>query len=322
MPSTAIDLKTGVFTEVRAPDEKLQIKHVLCPVDFSECSRRALDVAAKLVRRFGARLYIQHTAQPLLVGDPQSAMTVVDVDTLLRSARAEVRRLMIDHGIDTSEATVLLNDGDPSARILGTISHEHADLVVMGTHGRGSVGRALFGSVTEDVIHKARCPVLVVGARQECFADPEGDGLKTILLATDLTPRSDRALAYAFAWAWEWGARLVLFHGVVQPAKELHGMVDLFPEYNPAFEKQLARARDRICNLVAAKAHPGFEVIFEVRQGDPKEEVLREAKEQHAGLIITGACATGWSHAPWSAVSSAIARDGRFPVLVIPERTA
>ena len=168
--------------------------------------------------------------------------------------------------------------------------------------------------------------------------------LRNILLATDFSHHSDRALTYALKWGWEWNAKVVLFHAVEEPAKAMQGLTDLFPEYNPYFERQVANAWERIQRLVPKAARERREVVYEIRHGNPKDEILRVAEEKHADLIITGArgmerSAVSWGSAgaaarnpaaeqalhksfhPWGSVSSAVVRDGRFPVLVVRELT-
>src|SRR5581483_5320782 len=107
----------------------------------------------------------------------------------------------------------------------------------MGTHGRKGIKRLVLGSVAEGAIHRAPCPVLVIGRPEKEFAEPDGVRIKTILLATDFSAESDRAVDTALSWACEWAARLVVFHAVSEAPPETRGMVDLFPEYNPSFEK-------------------------------------------------------------------------------------
>jgi nucleotide-binding universal stress UspA family protein len=173
------------------------------------------------------------------------------------------------------------------------------------------------------MIHQAVCPVLVVSRPQKDFADPDqGERLRTILLATDFSTPSDGALAYALKWGCEWGARVVLFHGVQEAAPVMKGPVDLFPEYNPCFERQLASAWETLRHLVPETARQRCDLVYEVRQGHPRDEILRVAEEEGADLIITGARGTGRSGAPWGSVSSAVVRDGRFPVLVVRELSA
>ena len=71
-------------------------------------------------------------------------------------------------------AETVLREGDPAEEILRAAGIVHADLIVMGTRGRGRVAQALMGSVASAVIHKARCPVLIVAAMAEADAGRRG----------------------------------------------------------------------------------------------------------------------------------------------------
>ncbi len=299
--------------------EHLSIDRILCPLDFSEFSRRALRYAISLTRHFGAQLYIQHTAEIpqslLMTGAEPSA--IQEWRGQLPRIEQDVRQVLEDSGVEPSEARIVVNEGPVLDRILETISSHHIDLLVMGTHGHQGFRRFVLGSVAEATIHQAPCPVLVVSRPQREFAFPEAADkvqLGTILLATDFSAYSDRALIYALRWACEWAAKVVLFHAVPDTSR-----VDLFPEYNPYFEKQAANAWQKIRHLVPEMMEPWCEVSYEVRHGSPKDEILRLAEERSADLIILGARGSGLTASPWGSVSSAIVRAGRFPVLVVRE---
>ena len=72
--------------------------------------------------------------------------------------------------------------------------------------------------------------------------------------------------------------------------------------------------------MMPGQGVPTCKIIFDARHGDPKEEILRVADETSADLIVTGARGTSESAVPWGSVSSAVVRDGRFPVLVVRGR--
>ena len=324
--------------------DKLHVERILCPVDFSDFSRRALAYAAGLTRHFGSHLFIQHVAQspahPYLERvEPQAVRQ--EIQAQLQTAHEEIRKMQVLAGIDPSEVTVLLNEGDIPEWIRSAISKERIDLLVMGTHGHRGFRHLVLGSVAENVIHQALCPVLVVSHPVGDFT--EAGRINTILLATDFSTHSDRALAHALKWGYEWSSKVVLFHAVQEIPAAMQGLTDLFPEYNPYFERQVAAAWERIRHLIPEAAQERFEIIFEVRQGNPTVEISRVAEEKGADLIIMGArgmerSAVPWgsvratvaqnpqaaealykSYLPWGSVSSAVVRDGRFPVLVVRE---
>ncbi|MBI3894869.1 MAG: universal stress protein [Acidobacteria bacterium] len=302
---------------------KLRIQNVLCPVDFSDFSRRAFRYALALARRFQARLILQHTLQLptalFLEGtDPMAGSP--SVQKARQEAKKNLQDLLKEGPADPGEISLLLNDGDIRQRILETIAERKIDLVVIGTHGRKGFNRLMLGSVAEHIIHEAICPVLVISRPQTDFAPSFPDEpiqLKTILLATDFSPNSGRALTYALRWASEWEGKVILFHVIetIPPAR--NETLDLLPEYNPNFEKQLAESWTRIQQLVPQGIQRRCEVICEVRQGKAKEEILKVAEEKHADLIIMGARGMGRSAIVWGSTISGVVRDGRFPVLAV-----
>jgi nucleotide-binding universal stress UspA family protein len=137
------------------------IRTILYPTDFSEQSRPAFELACSLARDYGATLVVQHVFQlPLLVPiDGVLMPTPVESMDQCRSRLDQLRptdpRVTVRHR---------LTEGDPAEEILKAIAGEKADLVVIGTHGRGGLTRFLVGSVAEAVLRKAPCPVLTVRA--------------------------------------------------------------------------------------------------------------------------------------------------------------
>ena len=302
--------------------ERLSIDRILCPVDFSEFSRRAIHYALSLARHFGAQLYVQHTAEI-----PQALFRAEAEPSAVQAWRHQLPRLEQDlaqllkeNGASVSEARIAVNEGTALDRILETISNQRVDLVVMGTHGRTGMSRLMLGSVAEGVIHNSRCPVLVISRPEKEIVDPLAPDtvqIKRLLLATDFSAHSDRALAYALKWACEWAATVVVFHAVPDVPPSTRGIVDLFPEYNPYFEQQVANAWATILHVIPEPVQQWCEVKYEVRHGNAKDEILKAAEEKNADLIILGARGSGISGAPWGSVSSGVVRAGRFPVLVV-----
>jgi nucleotide-binding universal stress UspA family protein len=149
------------------PDARVErFRHILCPVDFSACARVALDRAADLARAHDARLTLLHVIEiPVSYsGDPP----VADLVPVLDKQAAE----LLDRWA-TETATKLpvpvntrCRIGRAGAETIAVLDDDHSiDLVVVGSHGRTGIKRALLGSVAEKVVRHAKCPVLVARTR-------------------------------------------------------------------------------------------------------------------------------------------------------------
>ncbi|MBI4463609.1 MAG: universal stress protein [Acidobacteria bacterium] len=302
---------------------KLHIHNILCPVDFSEFSRRAFQYAAAIAEHFQARLIVQHTVHispVLFLEGADLTMVRSSLEASRTEANREIRHLIQETGIGTENAIVVVNEGDIRDHIQETISEQNIDLLVMGTHGRKGFNRLMLGSVAEHVVHEAVCPVLVVCRPETEFIqleEREPVRLKTILAATDFSRNSDRALTHALRWATEWSSRVILFHAVETTPPTMKSMVDLFPEYNPYFERQVAEAWEKIRTQIPEAAQRHCEVTFEVRQGNAREQLLKFAAERKPDLMVMGARGLGRSSLAWGSTISGVVRDGRYPVLAI-----
>jgi nucleotide-binding universal stress UspA family protein len=132
----------------------LSLRRILVPIDWSELSQRALDLAAHLAREHAAELFLLYVVPlpALMYGPPPESYS----NHLLE----ELRRLR--PGDPKVRVQYLVAEGAPDLAILSAARGSQCDLIVMGTHGRTGLKRLLLGSVAEDVIRKAPCPVLAV----------------------------------------------------------------------------------------------------------------------------------------------------------------
>ena len=127
--------------------EDLSVRQIVFPTDYSDISANAGRTAAQLARHFGARLHVVHVVPPVTDPGPQEA---------LPTAVAK-----LGAGIDTVTAIMT---GRPAPAIVEYAMRHDTDMIVMGTHGRTGVSRALLGSVAEAVVRRAPCLVLTVPA--------------------------------------------------------------------------------------------------------------------------------------------------------------
>jgi nucleotide-binding universal stress UspA family protein len=139
----------------------LPVHTILHPTDFSERSQHAFWLACSLARDYGARLIVLHVVPVPAVVYGEGVLPP-NPEELLAAAREQLNRLPAPRADVRAERQ--LADGDAVEEILRIAREAGADLVVMGTHGRTGVGRLLMGSVAEQVVRRASCPVLTVKA--------------------------------------------------------------------------------------------------------------------------------------------------------------
>lgn len=142
----------------------LTIKSILVPSDFSDCADGALRYALALNERFGAQLHLLHVVQDPYTQPWAPEAFTAPLGDLLNDWLAQARNRLSEavpeaHRHSTLVTTVV---GSPSAEIVRYAEEQAIDLIVVGTHGRGPIGHALLGSVTERVVRKSPCPVLTV----------------------------------------------------------------------------------------------------------------------------------------------------------------
>jgi nucleotide-binding universal stress UspA family protein len=138
----------------------LNIRTILHPTDFSENSAHAFELACALARDFEARLLVLYVAEPVVVAAAELPMILPVVVDTGEEARVQLEALRPNDPIIRVEH--LYREGDPAGEILCAAEECHADLIVMGTHGRSGISRLLLGSVAEAVLRKAPCPVLTI----------------------------------------------------------------------------------------------------------------------------------------------------------------
>jgi nucleotide-binding universal stress UspA family protein len=140
----------------------LAIKTILHPTDFSKRAEYAFQLACALARDYGARLLIAHVKTPpaAVYGEmgalpPEPAEVEEALKEWLNRIRPVDERITVDH---------FFLVGEPAEEIVRLAGKQRADIIVMGTHGRRGFGRLLMGSVAEQVVRKAACPVVTIKA--------------------------------------------------------------------------------------------------------------------------------------------------------------
>lgn len=298
-------------------------RQVLCPIDFSEFSRHALDLARAIARQYASTLTLLHVC-PLMPAPayaaglpvlPASVPTPVDL-------RAVVESMTHFAGTELGTSVPMqfeIGEGDAASEILDRAAAMPSDLIVLGTHGRSGFERLVLGSVTEKVIHKARCPVLTVPPATEGVVPAGLVPFTRILCAIDFSDASLHALEYALSLTQPAHAHLTLVHvvevtpapkSVIHDAAEDHAL--------GAYVAAAAHARAaKLARLVPENAGGLRRVDTMVAIGSAHREILRVAGERACDVIVLGAHGIGVAQLLFGSVAHEIVRQAHCPVLTV-----
>lgn len=304
----------------------IEIRRILCPIDFSDFSRRALDHAVAIADWYESTITLLHVsaiAQVVAYAPgsamlPSAVLTGEDRDALL----ASMKRFADAEAGSRIPVEFEISEGHAAACILARAAAMPADLIVMGTHGRSGFERLMLGSVTEKVLRKAACPVLSVPRHAPEAVPAPAVLFKRIVCAVDFSDCSMRALAYAMSLAQEADARLTLVHVIEVPPEapaDFHQTV--FPGPRTLTEYVAAAEAERRAHLAdavpdAVRAYCTVETI--VPTGKPYREILRVASEQQSDLIVIGIHGRGAADLMFfGSTAQHVVREASCPVLTL-----
>jgi len=144
----------------------ISIRRILVPTDFSDCALSAVRYATELADKFAAELILLHIVPDAVLALPDAVMPtptpVADLDALTDAGKQGLANLITAEKLETRHPLAEVRIGSPAAEIIAAANDLHADLICIGTHGRGGLARVFLGSVAEHVLRQSPCPVLTV----------------------------------------------------------------------------------------------------------------------------------------------------------------
>ncbi len=294
----------------------MDIRRILCPIDLSDASRHALKHAVASAKWYGAHITLLHVygaPQPWVAASEMPGYVPLLPPTQSQDVVEEVRRFVAPMMGDGPHE-VVATEGIPAKDIVRLADETGADLLVMGTHGRGGFERLFLGSVTEKVLRTTNRPVLTVPPPiQTPNADPVH--YKNILCPLDFSEASSRALEYALSLAKKTDACVTPLHVVEgfidSPELNINAHYNV-PEYRGyLIEDAMTRLNSAIAdNRALCKSAP------RVVSGKASREILRIADETQADLIVMGVHGTGAADR-FGSTTHRIVREAPCPVLTL-----
>jgi len=258
-----------------ATKSRVAFKNILFANDFSPAAIAALPYATGLAKQYGAKVHGLHVRYPAtypIVG-PEAMPQIIEAAE--EQAKFEAKQMHECLASVPHEVSII--EGDLWPTIHEIAEKQKVDLIVMGTHGRKGVSRALLGSAAEEVFRKASCPVLTVGPHASHNTERRM-AMKQIVFATDFSPESLAALPFAVSLAQEHESKLTLLN--VAGKQEVGDLVHA--------EQYAESTMRRLRSLVPAGAELWCEPVCRLEHGSEGDKIIEVAVALGADLIVLG----------------------------------
>lgn len=292
----------------------LELRHVLCPIDFSEFSVRAYRYALSVAEHHRAKLVAQHIVelwQYPSVSFAASAAAYEEFSQALREkAEQQLRELVKSYAHDETQPECVVQQGIAADAILAFAEEQKTDLIVMGTHGRRGFDHLMLGSVTERVLRRGSRPVLAISRLSH---DVSTSGklrdqvhLSRILFCTDFSENSERALNYAISLTADYDAELTLLH-----------VLEHVPS-SANLEEATAAATEQLDRLIPAEGRQAGKIRTTVLIGEPYRQIIQFARETQADLVTMAVRGRGaLDLAVFGSTTYRVLQLGPCPVLAV-----
>ncbi|HTZ58315.1 MAG TPA: universal stress protein [Acidobacteriaceae bacterium] len=283
----------------------LSLDTILFATDFSPSAETARLYVEALAARFQSQVRLMH------VVDLGAAFKAPDaglsIDIFRRMGQEGLHRV----GDEMAKAkirveTILCEGVDPAAEILQVTEDKSIELLVIGTRGHKGLARMVLGSTAEELIHRARCPILTVGPSVPPLK--KAVSFERIVYATDFSPEAAKAFVFALSFAEDYGAHLYMCH--------------VLPEDNDHMNDQELndRFRGALQNLIPEVSREWCEPECVIEHGVATDGILLLAQRVNADLIVLGTKkASHWYENFKTGVAFQVISSSKCPVLTIRE---
>jgi len=292
---------------------------ILVTLDGSDFAEQALAPALAMASKSGGTLHLLSAVSSLPIFQPAdpnrdtSPGWFAEEGVRTKAYLEKVRDRIL--GDDPSQAVELhMPTGSPASAILQAIRDLGADVVVMTTHGRGALGRAWVGSVTDRVMRESACPVLLLPTGETA------DFSASILVPMDASETSEAALAEAARLARLWESRLTLATVIPKPQSVAVPFLDLSAET----EGIRMDREEEMHAYLEAQAEPlraeGLRVnTLTARTDEVAPGLVRLLEQSRSGLVVMGTQGRGgMARFFMGSVASRMIRTSPVPVMLVP----
>lgn len=294
----------------------------MVPLDGSEFGRHAIPWALAIAEPAGARVDLVHVLTPPYdIGLADDKLVLADISDAQHAEtghrlRDLANRLRVGTGIQFSSAVA---EGNTAEAILRHADESAIDLIVMTTHGRSGLARAVLGSVSNQVVRRSRCPVLLARPHRHIPEEREAAAVSDVLVLLDGTVESEAILAHALEVCRLTGASCTLLH-VVVPELLLTGVGIPVALADQRMTVADDRRADEYLATRADRLHEEAVAVTTValRHADVADGVLEYCSGHPVSLVAMATRATaGLERAMLGSTMDALLRKTHLPLLVV-----
>ncbi len=304
----------------------LPFKKILVPIDLAFGARAALETAAGLRHRSKGAITVCNVVEPLNVVPFYPGFEVDDYPARAADvAKQQLLRIVNDTVPFIGEVEAVVRLGRSADGILELAEEMGADLIVMGTHGRTGARRMLIGSVAEEVLRRASCPVMTLHEAEAADAAAKIEdclSIGTVLVPTDFSETSRDGLRLACQVAKELGATLHVLH--VVDSRSGDALEPLLGDSQPNVRAMFAEAKQEAHRAVTrhlaeiGEIGRGIDVKEHVALGHPAKEIAQFSKGYGADLIVMGSRGrTSFKELILGSTAERVVRLAKTPVLTV-----
>lgn len=294
----------------------LTVDHILFPTDFSPCAEEAFEHAIHMAKHTGATVHVL-----TVVGEDSDDRPM---EYLPLEESEDGSSLYYAPGPDDEQGTPVpvvyhqINGRSPADAIVQRVVESDIGVVVMGTHGRRGAERLLSGSVAEEVVRRAACPVFTVlcqAADTDAPELPEAQPIDRILVPVDLSEHTTNVVAHAHGLAALYKADIHLLHVVEDIAYPTVYGID---PMTPVLPDIVERAKTSLQRYAAPLRQAGCAVDTHVITGYAAHDIVEKATELDCDLILMGTHGrTGLKRFLIGSVAEKVVRRTPCPVFIV-----
>ncbi len=294
-----------------------KINKILCPLDFSRCSRVALKNAIELAKKVKGELHLFHAIlmyeDDSYKPDDRLPDNIVSYDLIEEISNQKLNTIANDHAGDSFKLVTASSRAFSAAEEILTYAEDNqVDLIVMGTHGRTAVSHILLGSVAERVIRMAKCPVMTFRRDSKNLGD-----YKKILVPIDFSDHSKLALRYALELANFYQAEITLFHSFdhqIHPSFYASGPTSIFEIDSELKQK----ASDALAEFRDEAGKPKIPTRYVFAEGTAYHEIVEQTKKEPYDLLVIATHGLkGLEHFLIGSTTEKVIRHAELPVLAV-----